>query len=230
MSFSSPERPRKLSPVEQTLAEKNAGLEAEVRHLDLENWGRQGEQRSLEEERGDLKAKVAELETAVGIDHLTGARSRKILEEELNRILKGIHESVGEHRKEGVSVIFIDLDHFKRVNDTYGHATGDIVLRKVVELMHGPLRETDMLARYGGDEFSVLLPNTNEEHAMVVAEKIRKVFEDPELAKYGVTASLGVCSSETVQAIDAKTFINKADKASYTAKKNGKDAAVLYRP
>ncbi|MFZ2167284.1 MAG: GGDEF domain-containing protein [Minisyncoccia bacterium] len=221
MSFSSSERPRALTPKEKALVEKNRALEAEVRVAGVENWGRQEEQKGLEEKIGDLEERI-------GIDPLTGARQRDVLFAELDQMLKRIHEPTGEHRKEGVSVIFIDLDNFKKVNDKFGHGTGDKVLIKVAGLLKGPLRDSDILARYGGDEFVVLLPNTNEEHALVVAEKLRTVFEDQDLSVLGVTASIGLCSSDLSSAADSKTFIDNADKAAYAAKDSGKNAVRVY--
>lgn len=208
--------------------EKSKKLEAEARIAGVENWGREEEQAALGEQAEVLKHKIKNLEEEIGIDPLTGARRREVLVAELDQTLVRIHEPTGEHRKEGVSLIFIDLDNFKQVNDRLGHNAGDKVLIRVAELMKGPLRDADILARYGGDEFAVLLPNTNEEHAVIVAEKLRAVFQDEELAGLGVTASFGICSSDLSSATDSETFIHNADKAAYAAKHSGKNAVQVY--
>ena len=210
------------------MAGENQQLKAEARIADIENVGSEEERKALEGQAKSMVMKIEELEEKVGIDPLTGARRREVLVAELDHMLKRIHDSSGEHRKEGVSLILLDLDNFKQVNDRLGHNAGDRVLARVAELMQGPLREADILARYGGDEFAVLLPNTNEEHAVIVAEKLRAVFEDAELKELGITASFGVCSSEHSSAADSKTFINNADKAAYLAKHSGRNAVKVY--
>ena len=177
---------------------------------------------------GLLEWEMEEREKQRGIDHLTGARRREVLVDMLDQSLKRIHEE-GEHRKEGISLIFIDLDRFKQVNDTHGHLEGDKVLKRVAELFKNSIRATDMLARYGGDEFAVLLPDTGEERAVIIAEKLRTVLvNDSEISGFGVTASIGVCSSGVSTATDSEDFIGHADKALYLAKRTGGNRVEVY--
>lgn len=172
---------------------------------------------------------IAKQDKQLGIEPLTGARRREVLEQALDQSLKRIHEDIGEHRKEGVSLIFIDLDNFKRVNDTYGHVAGDKVLKKISEISKSLIRGTDMISRHGGDEFAVLLPDTNEENAVIIAEKLRSAIDsDDDLKGFRVTASFGVCSSEVSTATDSENFIKHADEASYIAKRAGGNKVEVY--
>jgi diguanylate cyclase (GGDEF)-like protein len=178
---------------------------------------------------GLLEWELEERDTQHGIEPLTGARRREVLVRALDQSLKRIHGE-GEHRGEGISLIFIDLDRFKQVNDTHGHLTGDKVLQKIAGLLQGAIRGTDMLARYGGDEFAVFLPNTNEEHALRIAEKLRAALaDDPELKDLGITGSFGVCSSDVSTATDSKTFIKQADEATYLSKRAGGNKVEAYK-
>ncbi len=193
---------------------------------------RQKRELSKEEEQdaqiGLLEWEIEDREERHGTDPLTGARRREMLVHELDQSLGRIR-SEGGHRKEGISIIFIDLDQFKQVNDTLGHSVGDKVLSKAAGLMRGQIRATDMLARYGGDEFVIFLPNTNEEHALIAAEKLRAALDnDEELKSLEVTASLGVCSSDVSDATDSVTFIKHADEAAYAAKQAGKNTVRVY--
>ncbi len=166
-------------------------------------------------------------------DFLTKLKTREIFKSELDRSLKIIRGEARERREgfeplEKVSVIFIDLDHFKNVNDTLGHAAGDEALQKVTELMKHATRENDMLARYGGDEFVVLLPNTDAEHAAVAAEKLRVALNDDEqLKSLGITASLGVASVDRSNATNAETLVKRADEAAYAAKAAGRNQVII---
>lgn len=219
MGFSNPERSR---PV--TIPSPEAGLAAvaeENKILDAQNA-------LLEWEMEDLKERS-------GIDPLTGAHRREVIKNELDRLLPMIRNEIHDQREGGespteASLIFIDLDKFKQVNDTFGHSTGDDVLKKVAELLKDVLRGTDILARYGGDEFVVLLPKVNEENALVVAEKLRSSLDtDSFLKDFGITASFGVCSSAVSAADDSETFIKHADEAAYFAKRSGGNRVEAYK-
>jgi|SRR3989344_298081 len=183
---------------------------------------------------GLLEWELEDREERYGLDHLTGLKTLKVFEQELERSLKMIRGEMEEHRTgveplKEVSLVFIDLDHFKEVNDTLGHTAGDDVLKKAAEHMKSAVRGTDLLARYGGDEFIALLPNTSEKHAVIVAEKLRATLDsDPELKKLGVTASIGVSFTNTSDATDSKTLIERADAAAYAAKKAGRNRVEMY--
>jgi diguanylate cyclase (GGDEF)-like protein len=160
-------------------------------------------------------------------DELTGLANRNSFEKNLEQSLKTIRARVeNHHRSSGeplrkLSVLFIDLDNFKQVNDTYGHSEGDKTLIKAAEILKDSVREGDAVARFGGDEFYVLLPRASEDDAVVVAEKIRANVEEALLIKRGVTTSIGVRSVDASNADDAQTLIKQADDALYKAKGNG---------
>lgn len=154
-------------------------------------------------------------------DALTGVNNRRWLEEMVIR-LKG--RSLEELAP--LSVIMLDVDHFKRFNDTYGHQLGDDVLKMVANAMQDSLRPNDMVARYGGEEFLILLPKTRHKHCMQVAERLRKkVAGTPishgEQAIPSVTISLGIAQWQP--GISLQDLIGKADKALYRAKDAGRN-------
>jgi diguanylate cyclase (GGDEF)-like protein len=134
--------------------------------------------------------------------------------------------ALSQRNTQPFSVLFIDLDHFKRINDTHGHAAGDEVLRVVARTLSDRLRSSDVLGRIGGEEFSVFLPNTALPQAMEVAEQLRLALEQchPDIGSgtLAITASIGVASSaqnaQTMQLIQ-----QQADAAMYEAKKAGRN-------
>lgn len=126
-----------------------------------------------------------------------------------------------------LSLILMDIDFFKRINDTYGHPVGDVILKAVAARISAHLRKIDLTARYGGEEFAMLLPQTNIEMAMAVAERIREdMAEKPIETDKGsltVTISLGVCDTSVSGVTRAVDLVRKADEALYAAKKDGRN-------
>jgi len=171
-----------------------------------------------------------------GIDHLTGAKNRKVFERELEISLEKVRGEKNERRGAGeganqISLVFVDLDHFKNINDTYGHPVGDAVLKKVSARLIDLVRKTDVVARVGGEEFVVLLQGADETFAAVGAEKFRaeieKIsFDDAGAPGLAVTASLGVASSKA--STDPKVLYGYADKALYRAKHGGRNKVVVH--
>jgi diguanylate cyclase (GGDEF)-like protein len=135
---------------------------------------------------------------------------------------------------EPLALIVIDLDDFKGLNDRFGHAVGDAVLKQVALVMSGVVREMDLLARYGGEEFALLASQTTLEGAVALAEKLRialaharySVISPEGPIEFEVTASLGVAAFHG----DEKAFFNDADRALYRAKEQGKDCVVAAEP
>lgn len=153
-------------------------------------------------------------------DALTGAANRKFFEHEANRL-------VNHFAKSNVvsSLIMTDLDHFKRVNDTFGHPVGDKVLISFVKILTEHCRTTDTTARVGGEEFVVLLPSTDSVGAFTVAEKMREAVEAFDFEGVGhITASFGV--AELVSEDDLQRWYTRADTALYLAKNNGRNRTV----
>lgn len=132
-------------------------------------------------------------------------------------------------RSSEVAVVVIDLDKFKQVNDTRGHAEGDACLEQVIKVIGSALGRKGTLYRWGGDEFAVVLPDFSTEEALATAERVRKVIEE---AKAGgeipVTASVGVCANDRLQSATAETLLDSADKAMYTSKRNGKNRVTSW--
>jgi diguanylate cyclase (GGDEF)-like protein/PAS domain S-box-containing protein len=162
-------------------------------------------------ERADL---LARLEALARTDPLTGAANRRALDESLTRILAAAPRT---HRP--VSIVMLDLDHFKLYNDARGHQAGDRLLQDVVVGWRRQLRPADELARYGGEEFLVILPDCDLETAGGIADRLRSVVPDGQTASAGVA---GWDGSETLTALIART-----DAALYAAKSAGRDRTVL---
>lgn len=136
------------------------------------------------------------------------------------------------HRHETpLALVMIDIDHFKNVNDTYGHLVGDQVLRQLAETVQPVLRAEDMFARYGGEEFAIVCRGTTPSDAGVVAERVRATVERTAFAHQGraipVTVSLGVAGYPDVAANDVAAFIRAADEALYGAKRSGRNRVVI---
>ncbi|WP_373235831.1 sensor domain-containing diguanylate cyclase [Cohaesibacter celericrescens] len=166
-----------------------------------------------------------ELRTIATQDYLTGMLRRQSF------MLKANQEMLRAIRYDtNFSIIAIDIDHFKSVNDRYGHATGDLVLRKIADICRSTLREIDVPARFGGEEFIILLPQTDQHDAMIVAERIRKMIEKLVVEDSGntvtVTTSLGVVDRITCGKDDINSILNMADDRLYEAKANGRNTIV----
>lgn len=173
--------------------------------------------------QNDLKAKIAELERVTIIDNLTGLYNQRYLYDTLMREYNRC-----ERFNLKLSLIMLDIDNFKEVNDTYGHQHGDIVLREIAKLLQATLRGYDFGVRYGGDEFIVVLSQNTVIGAHIVAERIRKIIEDsPALKELNggncVTVSIGVATYPDDTAGGYETLISKADNALYRAKREGRN-------
>lgn len=157
-------------------------------------------------------------------DELTGAANRRRLLEELT------HQAARVGPRHPVSVVFFDLDHFKHVNDTLGHVAGDRVLRVVVEVAGRVVRERDLVARFGGEEFVVVAPGIDRDDAIGLAERLRHALPDAIAAAVGtrVTASFGVATLRPGD--DAIDVLRRADARMYAAKRGGRDRIEWLTP
>lgn len=179
--------------------------------------------RQLDEQNARLAEQNARLLALSTTDPLTTLPNHRALSERME-------QEVARARRYGhpLSILFFDADHFKRVNDTYGHSTGDIVLQELGRLVSSLLRAGDSIGRYGGEEFLALLPETTQEEACQVAERIRKTIAESPLAtstiKEGIptTISLGVATFPTDGAT-ASEVVEQADQAMYWAKRLGRN-------
>lgn len=152
-------------------------------------------------------------------DQLTGIANRRRTSAVLAEALAAADAGTGP-----VAVAILDVDHFKRVNDTLGHQTGDAVLKDVAALIGAQLRITDTVGRFGGEEFVVILPNTSADQALMIAERVRAAIETTTHAP-AVTVSIGVAEHNPGETIES--LIKRADKAMYRAKRDGRNALRL---
>lgn len=172
--------------------------------------------------------RLVHLEKVVIIDPLTGVYNRRFFDEQLDREI-GLAERAGTD----LSLLMIDIDHFKSVNDTHGHAAGDRVLAVIAAVLNDSIRGSDVLTRYGGEEFAVIAPATNAEAAALLSERLchmvsRKQVECPGGAKIAVTVSIGFATMSGGDA--AETLFLRADAAVYKAKRSGRNRAVSGDP
>ncbi len=133
--------------------------------------------------------------------------------------------------KQSLSMIMFDIDHFKKVNDTYGHIAGDEVLKKMAEVAAGELRTVDLFARYGGEEFVIILPETESKAALTVFNRINKRIAELsyETVPEAVTVSAGIYSAVPEGSDTLESFVIKADEAMYLSKNNGRNRVTLYK-
>lgn len=158
-------------------------------------------------------------------DALTGLYNRRHFNAELEREFMRSKRYGGD-----LCIAIIDIDFFKKINDTYGHLCGDYVLKEVAYLILENFRKTDMVFRYGGEEFVVLMTETSLENSLIPLERLRKTIENNNFIfkgeKIKVTISIG---AETNHTESTEEFLNNADKALYQAKQNGRNQTVLFK-
>ena len=159
----------------------------------------------------------------VTVDSLTGARNRAYLRDAMNQAM-----SLSTRRQLPLSLVMVDVDHFKSYNDTFGHPAGDGVLRAVVEVFSGVLRAYDVIARYGGEEFVVLLPASDSDSARVAADRLRAGLAAYPWPRRPVTASFGVATTDS-RPTEPLSLLGRADRALYQAKREGRDRVVHER-
>jgi len=178
--------------------------------------------------RAALKARhsVSILERRAHRDSLTGLANRGVLEDQLARHWDGCrrHETP-------LSVVIIDLDHFKTINDTYGHGAGDDVLRETAKILLHSVRSSDLVARYGGEEFVVVAPSCPIPEALELAKRFRAKLADRKITVHdtaiAVTASVGIAAADWAQRSPSQV-LHQADEALYQAKRSGRNAIWVY--
>ena len=167
------------------------------------------------------------------MDPLTGVNNRRFFDQRLIEEVTSVIRANAE-----ISCLFIDIDHFKKINDNYGHQTGDEILKEVAQIIRELVRSTDVVARYGGEEFTVLLSHKGKHKATEIAERIRETIEEriftlPQHGDITVTTSIGISSlKSTKQGGDvndiATLIVERADRALYQAKNNGRNRIEFY--
>jgi len=179
--------------------------------------------KKLEEANGQIRKLTKELEESkreASVDFLTQVANRASFDRALSDMVNDFYR-----RNYPFALLMIDIDNFKKINDTYGHQAGDYVLRELARVLKSQLRARDVIARYGGEEFAILLPGVTFSQAIRVAERLRRAVEK-HLFKYGetvipVTISVGVALMS--DGLDETAIVEKADKALYLAKRSGKN-------
>jgi diguanylate cyclase (GGDEF)-like protein len=166
-----------------------------------------------------LQTQIGKLKKDSRTDPLTGAHNRRSLDLVLQNFIMEQH---------AFSVLAIDIDHFKKINDTYGHSAGDNALKELTGILQNSAREHDTVARMGGEEFVVVLPKTSSENAFIVAEKIRETVANTTVQSVGnMKLSLGVASWPK-DGITIEQVLNNADSALYQAKVQGRNRTIIY--
>ncbi|NRD74359.1 GGDEF domain-containing protein [Shewanella sp. VB17] len=164
------------------------------------------------------------LEVMATTDKLTGTANRQIFDE---HFLQAINET--KRSKAAISIILLDIDHFKNVNDTYGHCIGDLVIKSVAYVIQSQIRSHDLVCRWGGEEFLILLPNLGINHAVEIAEQIRQAIAQNQIKEdehqINVKVSIGVAEYQSGEL--STDLISRADVALYQAKNGGRNQVVL---
>ncbi len=178
----------------------------------------------LESLINQLKQEKEKFEEMAYKDPLTGLSNRRFFTEEANRMIE-----LSKRYGEPLSLIMFDIDNFKRVNDEYGHDVGDLVLKQLATVIKNNVRSSDIPARLGGEEFAILLPKTDANGALLVAERIRQDFKRSKVRvgdlEVGTTVSVGVAQFKEGDTLES--LLKKADEALYEAKRTGKDKVVV---
>lgn len=177
--------------------------------------------------------RVKELEKLLDRDYLTGIYNRRFFMERFHEEL-----SWSSRQAEPISLMMLDIDHFKKINDTYGHGCGDEILKQIANTMTAVLRIEDVVARYGGEEFIILLPNTDVEGVFTAAEKLRAAVHDKDFfcengsTRIPVTVSIGVTAYAPYNEclyLPPDRLIGQADSALYAAKEQGRNRVVAHK-
>jgi diguanylate cyclase len=201
-------------------------LVSATREVESKNEMMQQRLKDSRQEIRELQENLEVVRTESLTDPLTTLSNRKFFDNSIERLVKHAAQT-----NEPLSVILTDIDHFKKFNDTYGHLTGDQVLRLVAVSLKHNVKGQDIAARYGGEEFAVLLPNTSLHHAVTVADHIRRAVQSKELMRRStgetlgrVTISLGVAQLRPGD--DVSSILERADTCLYAAKAAGRNCVI----
>lgn len=170
---------------------------------------------------GIFEKQYNELKKLTITDHLTGAFNRRFMDDNIDQLIAR-QERIGAH----ASLITLDVDHFKKINDEHGHSVGDDVLIEIVRLIKSRIRVLDSVCRAGGEEFVILLPDTSEAQAESLGEELRKTISDSRIVKNSaITVSCGVSAAHPSDNRDS--WLRRCDQALYSAKHKGRNRVVV---
>jgi diguanylate cyclase (GGDEF)-like protein/PAS domain S-box-containing protein len=185
-------------------------------------------ERQLEETRRKLQVHQeslleanARLAALASHDGLTGLKNRRAFEERMGEELARIRRT-----SQPLSLLLLDIDHFKAFNDSFGHPRGDDVLRVVARLLSRAVRDTDIAVRFGGEEFAIILPNTDAEGAVQMGERLRQAIEGASWSERAITVSVGAATA-TSHTADLAALLEHADRALYRSKQGGRNRVTL---
>ncbi|MFJ8234152.1 diguanylate cyclase [Ureibacillus sp. NPDC094379] len=198
-----------LLTIKKETEEQNRVKKEQIVELDLLR-------RELESKQKELLKVNSELKKLAVTDGLTGLRNRRSLQEELS-----LNINLYTRLSQPLSLLLLDIDHFKKINDTFGHLTGDKVLQELGLILTEESREGDIAARYGGEEFALILPNTDQVGALKVAERVRSRVERTDWIIPTVTISIGAAT--LVSGDTESTLQCRADRALYLSKNRGRN-------
>jgi len=220
---------RMTRSIEDILIEANTALSVMNLSYDQMNKELISTKIQLQKINKELKEKNNQLEKLAYLDGLTGIYNHRYFQEFLDKEI-----SRAKRKQTNLSLIMADVDFFKDFNDRYGHQIGDWILKQICLLIKEYVREYDILARYGGEELAIVLPETSRKQAETIAERFRKIVEEhtfiSEYKEYKVTLSFGVSTLSLIQGQSVKDgLITSADKALYKAKKKGRNRVVLFQ-
>ncbi len=178
-------------------------------------------QKVLETKQAELLEVNARLEALTIIDGLTGLKNNRAFHENLS-----IQIALIKRIPAPLSLLLIDVDHFKSINDTFGHPVGDKYLIEIAQILQRSSREGDFTARYGGEEFAIILPNTDQMNAITAAEKFRNAVESALWAERVITISIGISTFLPETIGDKALLISSADRALYLSKERGRNCVT----
>jgi len=214
---------KKLTPMEQTvilsplLDDEGKTSEVLISVFDISDWISY---------QNELLRSQTELQRLSQTDDLTQIPNRRNIMDRLTEEL-----FAHQRKKRPLSVALLDIDHFKQINDSFGHHVGDVILRDMAQMINGMLRDYDAMGRYGGEEFLLVLPETCEEVAFQVAERLRAAIEMHEFSvsdrAYRITVSLGLACKNAKENSSIEELFKEADRCLYVAKEAGRNRTVI---
>jgi diguanylate cyclase (GGDEF)-like protein/PAS domain S-box-containing protein len=200
----------------------------DITELEERNIALQKTVSRLEEAQSQVEQQNKELNFLVTKDPLTGCLNRRSFNEQFEIVFKQAQQNKSE-----LSCFMADIDHFKAVNDNYGHAKGDVVIKLFAEVLQANTRKVDLVGRYGGEEFCIVIPDLSAEEVALVAERIRLRLKDESENRFEtgphVTASFGVSSLKD-NPLNPLELQNLADEALYVAKQSGRNQVIRWQP